>query len=158
MRKLFSLILVLALTLSLAGCGGTVGEIADSVLDAAMSELKSQVRQTLEENKIEVVELKSAFGKLNDDGGKYQFFLAALVKTNSKDAAAGAADTLGKLFTQSGVDVQTDSAVDSPYLLHKSITLKHSDFSLGGYYLVWGYLADLSIELPKLVPTPSTAE
>ena len=48
MRKLFSLLLALAMTLSLAGCGGTVGEIADSVLDAAMTELKNQVRQTLE--------------------------------------------------------------------------------------------------------------
>ena len=158
MRKLFSLLLALAMTLSLAGCGGTVGEIADSVLDAAMTELKNQVRQTLEENKIEVVELKTAFGKLNDDGGKYQFFLAALIRTNSEDSASGAAKALSKLFTQSGVTVQTGSAVESQYLQHKDITFNHSDFSLGGYYLVWGYLADLSIELPDLVPSPSTAE
>ena len=48
--------------------------------------------------------------------------------------------------------------MESQYLLHKDITFKHSDFSLGGYYLVWGYLADLSIELPDLVPSPGTAE
>ena len=158
MRKLFSLILALALTLSLAGCGGTVGEIADSVMDAAMDELKAQVTRVLEENKVEVVELKTAFGKLNDDGGKYQFFLAALVKTQSESVAQTAADALNKLFTDAGAGIQTGSAVENPHLVHKNITFKHSDFSQEGYYLIWGYVADLSIDLPNLVTIPETTE
>ena len=156
MRKLFSLILALTLTLSLAGCGGTVGEIADSVLDAAMNELKAQVSRVLEENKVEVVELKTAFGKLNDNGGKYQFFLAALVKTQSESVAQNTADTLNKLFTDAGSQIQTGSTVENPHLVHKSITFKHSDFSQEGYYLIWGYVSDLSVDLPKLVTTPAT--
>ena len=158
MRKLFSLILVLALALTLAGCNDTVSEIADSVMDAAMEELKVQVTRVLEENKVEVVELKTAFGKLNDDGGKYQFFVAALVKTQSESVAQAAADTLNKLFTDAGAGPQTGSAVENPHLVHKDITFKHSDFSQDGYYLIWGYVADLSIDLPNLVTIPETTE
>ena len=149
-RKLLSLVLACALVLSLCGCGGTVGEIAGNVANAAMEELETQVRKVLEENKLEVVELKTAFGKLNDDGGDYQFFVAALVRTESQTAAQATADTLAKLFTDAGLTVQTASALESPYLVHKDITFKHSDFSGGNYYVIYAYHADLAAGMPSL--------
>jgi hypothetical protein len=157
-RRFLSLFFAVLMTLSLCGCGGTAGEIAGSVADAAMKELKNQVTQLLEKNKLEVVEIKTAFGKLNDDGGKYQLFLAALVKTQSESVAQSAADALNKLFTDAGACVQTGSAVENSHLVHKNITFKHSDFSQDGYYLIWGYVSDLSIDLPNLVTIPETTE
>lgn len=148
-RKVLSLFLAAVLVLSLCGCGGTVGEIADSVMDAAMKELKNQVTRVLEENKLEVVELKTSFGKLNDEGGKYQFFIAALVKSQSTTVAQSAADTLSKLFSDAGLTAQSESAFQNPHLIHKDITFKQTDFSAGGYYVIWGYAADLSIDLPE---------
>ena len=62
-RRLLALFLAVLMTLSLCGCGGTAGQIAGSVMDAAMKELKNQVTQLLEKNKLEVVELKTAFGE-----------------------------------------------------------------------------------------------
>ncbi len=147
-RKVLSLFLAAAMLLTLCGCGGTVGEIADSVMDAAMKELKNQVARVLEENKLEVTEIKTAFGKLNDDGGKYQFMIAALVKSNSDTVAQSAAGTLSKIFTDAGCDAQNTGAFENSHLLHKDITFKQTDFSAGGYYVVWGYAADLSIDLP----------
>ena len=117
-RRFLSLLLAMTLALSLLGCGGTVGEIAGNVADAAMDKLKSEVARVLEENKLEVVELKTAFGKLNDEGSKYQFFIAALVKSNSTAVPQSAANTLSKLFTQSGLTEQTGPDFDNPNLIH----------------------------------------
>ncbi len=149
-RKLFSLILAAAMVLSLCGCGETAGQIADSVMNAAMTELKNQMTQLLEENKLEVVEVKTAFGKLNDEGSKYQFFIAALVKSKSTNVAQSTANSLDKLFTDAGMNTQSGSLLTNSYLVHKDITFKHADYSDGNYYVVWGYAADLSIELPDL--------
>lgn len=149
-RKILSLILAAVMLLSLCGCGGTAGEIASSVMDAAMKELKNQVVQLLEKNKLEVVEIKTAFGQLNDDGSKHQFFIAALVKSNATAVPQTTADTMAKLFSDAGLTAQTGSQLESSYLVHKDITFKHSDYSAGGYYVIWGYAADLTIELPDL--------
>jgi hypothetical protein len=149
-RRFLSLFFAVLMTLSLCGCGGTAGEIAGSVADAAMKELKNQVTQLLEKNKLEVVEIKTAFGKLNDDGGKYQFFIAALVKSNSAGVAQSTADTMGKLFSDAGLTVPTAAAFENPHLIHKEITFKQADFSDCNYYVIWGYAADLSIDLPDL--------
>ena len=149
-RKLLCLFLAVFMTLSLCACGGTAGQIADSVMEAAATELKNQVRQLLEQNKLEVVEIKTAFGKLNDDGGKVQFFIAALVKSNSTAVPQSTADTMDKLFSQAGLNPQSESALAHAHLVHKTITFKHTDFSAGNYYVIWGYAADLSIELPDL--------
>ena len=149
-RKLLSLILAVAMVLSLCGCGGKAGEIAGNVMDAAMKELKNQMQQLLEENKLEVVEMKTAFGKLNDDGGKYQFFIAALVKSNSASIPQSTADNMAKLFSDAGLAVQTAAVFENSHLLHKNITFKQADFSDGNYYVIWGYAADLSIDLPDL--------
>ena len=149
-RKTVSLILVLAMVLSLWGCGGTMGEIAGNVADAAMKELKNQVQQLLEKNKLEVVEIKTAFGQLNDEGGKNQFFIAALIKSNSTSVPQSTADTMGKIFSDAGLTAQTAPAFENAHLVHKDISFKHEDFSTGNYYVIWGYAADLSINLPDL--------
>ena len=152
-RRLSALFLAALMMFSLCACGGTAGRIADSVIDAAMAELKNQVRNLLEENKLEVVEIKTAFGQLNDEGGKYQFFIAALVKVNSDNVAVAAADAMAKLFSDSGAALQTGSQLENSHLVHKSITFKQTDFSAGGYYVIWGYVPDLSIELPDFTGT-----
>jgi hypothetical protein len=149
-RKFLSLILAAAMVLSLCGCGETAGQIAGSVMDAAMNELKNQMVQLLEKNKLEVVEAKTAFGQLNDDGGKYQFFIAALVKSNSTTVPQSTADTMDKIFSDAGLTYQTSSVLENSHLVHKDITFKHADYSAGNYYVIWGYAADLTVELPDL--------
>ena len=149
-RRFFAFFLAVFMTLSLCGCGGTAGQIADSVIDAAMTELKNQVKSLLEQNKLEVVEIKTAFGKLNDEGGKYQFFIGALVKSNSIAVPQSTADTMAKIFSDAGLTSQGGSSLENSHLVHKNISFKHSDFSEGNYYVIWGYAADLSVELPDL--------
>ncbi len=146
-RKIISLVLACVLLLSMAGCG-EMGQIADSVVEVAMQELKDQVVALLERNKLEVVELKTAFGKLNDEGSKYQFFIAALIRSDSTTIPQSTADTMGKLFTKAGLVAQSTSQFSSEYLVHKTITFKQTDFSSGNYYVIYGYAADLTIDLP----------
>ena len=97
-----------------------------------------------------MVEVKTAYGKLNDDGSKYQFFIAALVKANSTAVPQSTADTMAKIFSDAGLTVQSASALENEHLVHKDITFKHTDFSAGNYYVIWGYAKDLTIELPDL--------
>ena len=156
-RKFLALILAASQALSLCACGETAGQFADSVMNAAMTELKNQMTQLLEKNKLEVVEVKTAFGKLNDDGGKYQFFIAALVKSNSTSVAQSTANSLDKIFSDAGLTAQSGSQLSNSHLVHKEITFKQTDFSAGNYYVVWGYAADLSIELPDLGALLETA-
>ena len=153
-RKVVSLVLAAFMLCGIfAGCNA-VGEIAGNVADAAMKELENQVKATLEKNKVNVVELKTAIGKLNDDGSEMQFFCAALVKSDTDTVVNGAAETMGAVFEKSGVLVQTGSKVESEYLVHKDITFKHSDFSDGTYYVIYVYISDMSIKLPELnLPT-----
>ena len=155
-RRFLCLFLALLMILSLAGCGETAGEIAGSVADAAVKELKNQVQQLLEKNKLEVVEMKTVFGKLNDEGGKQQLFIAALVRANSASGPQAAANAMAKLFSDAGLTVQTTGAFTSDLLVHKRITFKHEDFSGGNYYVIWGYAADLSVSLPDLSGLLST--
>lgn len=153
-RKVVSLVLAAFMLCGIfAGCNA-VGEIAGNVADAAMKELENQVKATLEKNKVNVVELKTAIGKLNDDGSEMQFFCAALVKSDTDTVVNGAAEAMGAVFEKSGVLVQTGSKVESEYLVHKDITFKHSDFSDGTYYVIYVYISDMSIKLPELnLPT-----
>lgn len=149
--KVFSLLLAVALLAAcLSGCGETVGEIAGNVADAAMKELETQVKKTLEENKLEVVEIKTVFGALNDEGSEHQFFCAALVRSEAQAIPQATAETLAKVFTDAGLLTQTTSKVDSPYLVHKDITFKHSDFSDGTYYVIFAYQSDLTANMPTI--------
>lgn len=156
-RKAICLLLA-AVMLLLCGCGGAIGNIASNVADAAMDELENQVKQTLEENRLKVVELKTVVGQLNEQS-KYQFFTAALVQSDSPELPQSTADTLSKIFTEAGLIVQTDNTVDSPYLVYKDIVFKHTDFSEGNYYVIYAYFADLSITLPDINATfPQSAQ
>lgn len=156
-RKAVSLLLAAMLVLSLCGCGGTVGEIAGNVANAAMEELEVQVKRVLEENKLKVVELKTVVGQLNDEN-KYQFFTAALVQSDSSAIPQATADTLAKLFTEAGLVVQTGSTLDNPYLVYKDITFNHSDFSAGNYFVIYAYFADLTANLPSITGESTAAE
>jgi len=149
-RKFFAALLcVLLMVPMVAGCGEAVGEIAGNVASAAMKELENQIRKTLEENKLEVVELKTAFGALNGTG-ENQFFCAALIKSDATAIPQSAADTLAKVFTDAGLVQQTGSAIESGYLQHKALSFKHSDFSGGNYYIIFAYHEDLAASLPTI--------
>ena len=56
---------------------------------------------------------------------------------------------VGKLVTDSGVISQSDSRVESEYLVHKEITFKHTDFTSGDYFVIYAYHEDLSIKFEK---------
>ena len=149
-RKFVSVILLLALSLCLfTGCSETVSEIAGNVADAAKAELENQVKAAIEKNKVEVIEMKTVYGKLNDDGSESQFFCAALVKSGSTNLPKAAADTVGMLVTEAGVLAQTGSKVESEHLVHKDLVFEHSDFSTGDYYVIFAYHKDLSIKFEK---------
>ena len=150
-RKIGILVLSLIMVVSLfTGCGDTVSEIAGNVADAAIEELEKQVKSALEKNKVDVIEMKTVFGKLNDEGSKQQFFCAALIKSDATDIPNAAADTIGKLVTEAGLVSQSGSKVESELLIHKNITFKHSDFSGGNYYVIYAYHEDLSANMPTL--------
>lgn len=149
-RKFVSVILIFALSACLmTGCGETVSQIAGSVADAAIAELESQIEAALEKNKVDVIEMKTAYGKLNDEGSENQFFCAALVRSGSTNLPQAAADVVGKLVTETGLLSQTGSRVESEYLVHKDITFAHTDFSSGDYYVIYAYHKDLSIKFEK---------
>ena len=150
-KRIFALLAAALLMLSLAGCGETVGKIAGNVADAALEELKNQIKLTLEENKLTVVEMETAFGNLNGDG-EHQFFCAALVQTESTAIPQSTADSLKKVFTDTGLTAQTGSAIKSNYLEHKTLSFDHSDFSGGNYYVIFVYHEDVSVTMPTLNP------
>ena len=166
MRKLIgSIVILLAIVVALL-CfvlgKDTVGNIAGSALDAAKAELTAQIEKKLDEIKVNVVEVKAVTGKLNDEGGKLQFYCAALIRTDSTDSAQDCADALGKLFGKTGYVKQEGPSVESDRLVHKSITYKHKDFSDGDYYTVYVYVSsvdqivDLDALAAKLKDTIST--
>lgn len=158
MRKVIAFVLMLAcLACCFAGCGEAVSDVADSVLSAAKTELENQIKAKIEEYKVTVVETKTAIGQLSDTG-KYQFYCAILVQTNSESAADDCAKGVGKLFGTSGYMKQTGSEVKSDLLVKKSITYKQTDFSEDNYYTVYVYVEDMTkiIDLSGLTSTDNT--
>ena len=150
-----ALVLVLALLLALCGCSEAVSEIAGNVADAAVKELEVQIEKTLEKYKVDVIEVKSAVGKLNNDSDSdLQFFCGVLVRSNSDALPEGSVSALGNLFERAGVQRQTGSEIDSEYLVNKTISFNHTDFSTGDYYLIWAYTSSLTQKLSELeLPT-----
>ena len=142
MRKLIAMLLVLVMALGAAGCSN-VGDIAASVADAAKQELENQVKTILEKNKVELVEMKTAFGELNDDGGKTQFFCAALIRCESEKMVQECVKAMDVAFKEAGMAAQSGSKVENEHLQHKEIVFDHSDFSDGTYYTVYGYTDSL---------------
>lgn len=148
-KRLIALLGAVLLMLSLTACGDTVGKIAGNVADAAMEELKNQIQLTLEENKLQVVEMKTTFGALNGEG-EHQFFCAALIKSNATAIPQSTADGLAKVFTDAGLIQQTGAKIESPYLEHKSLAFDHSDYTDGSYYVIFAYHEDITASMPKI--------
>lgn len=149
------LLLIAALLISLCGCSDVVNDIAGNVADAALKELEKQIKETITEYKVDIVEIKSAVGRLNNDSeSDLQFFCGVLVRSNSDALPQSGSNALGKLFEQSGITPQTGSAIESSLLTNKSISFKHSDFSSGDYYMLWVYSPSLTQKLSELeLPT-----
>ena len=146
--KMTVLVLILSFLLSFSGCGEVVGEIAGNVADAAAKELEAQIKETVEEYKVEVIEIKSAVGKLdNDFSSSQQFFCGVLVRSNSDALPMSVATTLGKIFEEAGCHPWHKSEIDNDHLVNKKLTFKHTDFSTGDYYLIWGYTSSLTQKL-----------
>ncbi len=139
-KKLIALVLALGLLLALAGCGEVAGEIAGNVADAAKKELENQIKATFEQYKVEILDMKTAVGKLSSDSSDIQFFCAVLVQSDSDAIPQSAADTLGKLFHDAGIHVQTEAKISNAYLQTKELTYKFNSFGDGKtYYTVWCY-------------------
>ena len=137
MKRWIALVLA-AVLLALSGCAA-VGDIAGNVAQAASEELKNQVQKTLQQYTVDVVEMKTAFGSLNDEGGKLQFFCAVLVKCETESVVQACVDALGSAFDQKGMAVQTGPEVVNDLLTKKQITFDHADYTDGTYYLIYGY-------------------
>jgi len=150
-----ALVLIFALLTALCGCSDVVGDIAGNVADAALKELEQQIKATVEEYKVSIVEIKSAIGKLNNDSDSdLQFFCGVLVRSNSDALPQSICDTLDGLFERSGMKKQSSSRIESELLTNKAISFKHTDFSSDDYYLLWVYSPSLTQKLSELeLPT-----
>ena len=147
-HKITVLLLVLSILLTFSGCDGVVGEIAGNVADAAARELEAQIKATIEEYKVDVIEIKSTVGKLdNDFSSSQQFFCGVLVRSNSDALPMSVATTLGKIFEEAGCHPWHKSEIDNDHLENKTLTFKHTDFETGDYYLIWGYTSSLTQKL-----------
>ena len=157
MKKFMALVLALLMILSLSACSEVAGDIAGNVAEAARKELENQIKQTFETYKIEILDMKTAVGKLNGDSGELQFFCAVLVQSDSPAIPQSAADTLRKLFHDAGVDIQTGAGISNSYLQHKELTFKQEGDGKT-HYAVWFYTDKLpSLEdLKALKDTLST--
>lgn len=141
-RKLIALVLAAFMALSLfTGCEA-VGEIAGNVAEAAKKELEAQVKAVLDEYKVELIEMKTTVGKLNDNGESIQIFCAILVRSDNETLPRSCAEALGKLFTDSGIMVQTGSEIEHRYLVHKDLSYGFTGFGNGDtYYTIYVYSA-----------------
>jgi len=150
MRKMIALLLAAVMLCgTVSGCA-VVGDIAGNVADAAVKELENQLKATLEKHKVEVVEVKTAFGHLNGEDEKaLQFFCAALIKCESDTAAQTCATALDVVFEEAGCMVQTGSQFTHSALVHKTIQFDHADFNGGNYYTVYVYNSSLTGDLLK---------
>ena len=142
------LVLILVLLVTLGGCGEIVGDIASNVAGAAAKELEAQIKEAVETYSVDVVEIKSAVGKLdNDIDSNQQFFCGVLVRSNSDVIPQSIAVTLGGIFEEAGCHPWHKSEIDNDHLVNKKLAFKHTDFSTGDYYLLWGYTTSLTQKL-----------
>jgi len=137
-KKFISFVLVLGLLCSLAGCSDVAGEIAGNVAEAAKKELENQVKATFEKYKIEILDLKTAVGRLNGDSDDVQFFCAVLVQSDSDAIPQSAANTLSKLFHDAGIQLQSGAKIENSYLQHKDLSFKQEGDGKT-HYAVWFY-------------------
>ena len=149
--RLIPLILIVSVFLSFGSCRGVVGDIAGNVADAALKELEVQIRKTVEEYKVDVVEVKSAVGRLNNESdSRVQFFCGVLVRSNSDALPNGAAGAVEGLFERCGIQKQTTGKIENENLTNTTISFKHTDFSSDDYYMIWVYSPSLTKKLSEL--------
>ena len=148
-------VLILACLMLFCGCSDVMGEIAGNVADAAVKELEVQIKTALETYSVEIVEVKSALGKLNNEtASDLQFFCGVLVRSNSDKFPTTGAEALNKVFEKAGCQAQNKSEIESEYLKNKTISFKHTDFSSGDYYLIWIYSGSFTEKLSEIeLPT-----
>ena len=148
-KRMICILLVVLLLTAMVGCSAA-GEIVDKVAQAAMEELKVQLQSTFEKNKVEVLQVKSAIGKLNDEGGKLQLYLGFLVRSENPQQIQDVTEAMKKMFPQAGCAPQTGAAIESPYLVHKTLSFdadKVADPT--NCYLVYLYIPEFAADLPK---------
>lgn len=138
MKKFAAFVLVLVLLVSFAGCGEVAGDIAGNVVDAAKKELENQIKTTFETYKMDILDMKSAVGKLNGDSSDIQFFCAVLVQSDSDAIPQSAANTLSKLFHDAGIQLQSGAKIENSYLQHKDLSFKQEGDGKT-HYAVWFY-------------------
>ena len=158
-KRFVSLLCALVLTVICCGCGEVAGDIAGNVAEAAKKELEKQVKATFEKYKIEILDMKTTVGKLGGDGEDLQFFCGVLVQSDSDAVPQSVADTLGKLFHDAGIQVQTGTNIENSYLEHKDLSYKDGIMADGKtYYTVWCYTDRLPTleDLKNLVPSESS--
>ena len=149
MRKLICILLVVLLLTAVAGCS-TAGEIVDKVAQAAMEELKVQLQSTFEQNKIEVLQVKTAIGKLNDEGSSLQLFFGFLVRSENPQQIQAVTEAMQKMFPHAGCAAQTGAAIESPYLVHKTLSFDADKVAdPANCYLVYLYIPDFAADLPE---------
>ncbi len=154
MSKFVRIIALVALLAILTGCSA-MGDIAESVKNAAMDELKNQLAAQLQKNKVEVLQVKSTAGKLNDEGGKLQFFVAFLVRSENAQQLQTAAEALGESLGKTGFAPQTGVKIESPYLVHKQL-----EFDAGkvteNCYLLYLYIPEFTLDMQNATLPPMT--
>ena len=148
-RKIIFFVLTVALLLGvLSGCS-VIGKVFGNVAEAAKEELEKQVQEVMESYKVDVVQIKTAFGKLNgEDDRAVQFFYAALIRSDSEESVKKCLDAIKPLFEDAGYQKQTGKKVESDYLVHKSITFD-TEIDGSGYYLIYAYNSSLAGKLFK---------
>jgi hypothetical protein len=145
MKKIIAFLLILACVGGLAtACGEIASDITSSVLEAAKKELETQVKEKVAEYKVAVVEMKTAFGDINESSAENQFYCAVLIKTDSEESASTCSGALGKVFGKSGFEKQTSNKVESEFLTKQTITYNHADYEGGNYYTVYVYVEDIT--------------
>ena len=154
MSKFLRILAVVLALATLCGCSA-VGEIAEGVKNAAMEELKNQLAAQLQKNKVEILQVKSTAGKLNDEGGKLQLFVAFLVRSENPQQLQSAAEALGESLGKTGFAPQTGAKVESPYLVHKQLEFD-ADKVTENSYLLYLYIPEFTLDLQNATLPPMT--
>ena len=154
MSKFLRILAVVLALATLCGCSA-VGEIAEGVKIAAMEELKNQLAAQLQKNKVEILQVKSTAGKLNDEGGKLQLFVAFLVRSENPQQLQSAAEALGESLGKTGFAPQTGAKVESPYLVHKQLEFD-ADKVTENSYLLYLYIPEFTLDLQNATLPPMT--
>ncbi len=145
MKKYIALFLCAVLALGcLSGCQELVlgaVNLSQQAAQAAADTLKNQVVSLVNQHKVEVVEVKTAFGTIAEkaDFGT-EFLVAVLIRTESETAAQACAQALETVLKTTGYAVQEGQEIELELLCFQELSYDHEDFSDGTYYTVYGYI------------------